>query len=465
MVRLQIWLDQEPVGVLSHEGTTNRFEFEYLPGWTGNRRSFPLSPALPLERPPELADEAHSAAVRQFFENLLPEGDALDHAAQANGIAKSNLVGMVIALGKETTGAVRVTVIGDDNDPVAHAAGRHDGRHDGRVEPHPDDHDSLRLVTPHQLSQRIRDRAQVPFSVWDGRVRLSIAGYQDKVAFYEHEGQWFLVDGPRLASTVIVKPVPANPQLQALPDVEHMCMLLAKRSGLWVAGTRLIHVPQPVLLVDRFDRIEADGRVQRLHIIDGCQALGLSVSMKYERPYGDSRDVKDIRDGVTYAKLFGLLDQGTQPALEKRALLRWVIYQILIGNTDAHGKNVSFFCSVAGLRLAPAYDLVSTLALGWDEKSAYAMAIGDAFAESELTPFEWAGFAKDCGLPIKLVAMELRRLAVRVRDELPQVLDTARAAGASDKATRAVSDIVEARCVRWVEQSPAIAKVRDGDLG
>jgi len=42
-------------------------------------------------------------------------------------------------------------------------------------------------------------------------VRLSIAGYQDKIAVYEREGRWYLVEGGRLASTDIVKPVPVQP--------------------------------------------------------------------------------------------------------------------------------------------------------------------------------------------------------------------------------------------------------------
>ena len=126
---------------------------------------------------------------------------------------------------------------------------------------------------------------------------------------------------------VIVKPMPARPQLESLPANEFMCMQLARRVGLDVPRTRLVHVPQPVLLVSRFDRVEAGARVQRLHLIDGCQALGMSVSMKYERPYGDNPDVRNIRDGITYAKLFRLMDQSVVPAHDRRALLRWAIFQ------------------------------------------------------------------------------------------------------------------------------------------
>lgn len=451
-MRLAIWVDQDLAGWLSHHGATNRFAFDYTQPWKDDPRSFEISPRLPLVRDPGQTVEAHSAEVRQFFENLLPEGEALDHAAQANGISKSNLVGLIVALGKETAGALRVTMAAAE----ASAAGD-DANHQPQRE--------LRLVTAAELSQRIRDRATVPFSVWDGKVRLSIAGYQDKIAVYERDGAWYLVDGSRLASTVIVKPMPTRPQLESLPANEFMCMQLAQRAGLDVPTTRLLHVPEPVLLVSRFDRHETQDRVQRLHLIDGCQALGLSVSMKYERPYGDNPDVRDIRDGVTYAKLFGLLHLSPVPARDRRSLLRWVIFQVLIGNTDAHGKNVSFFCGIDGLRLAPAYDLVCMPALGHDQLAdAYAMAIGDAFTAAELSPFEWVSFAHECELPVRLVAQQLRQLATRVMDTLPDAVDDAREAGVPQDVARRIADVVERNCRQWIQRAPEIAKVRATDL-
>lgn len=90
------------------------------------------------------------------------------HPAQAHGASKSNLLGLIQALGRETAGA-------------------------------------------------IRQRAELPFSVWDQTVRLSIAGYQDKIAVHERDGSLFLVDGGPMASTVIVKPVPIRAALAVLP--------------------------------------------------------------------------------------------------------------------------------------------------------------------------------------------------------------------------------------------------------
>jgi serine/threonine-protein kinase HipA len=456
MMRLAIWLDRDLVAWLDHDNESNRFALTYTPQWRASARAFPLSPHLPLDIVLAQTAETHSAQVRQFFENLLPEGEALDHAAQASGTSRSNLVGLLIALGKETAGALRVSVQQDAGDDLS--------VHAGEDEVHVRD-DGLRLVTPAQLSERIRMREAIPFSVWDGKVRLSIAGYQDKIAVYERAGEWFLVDGPRLASTVIVKPVPVDPRLASLPANEYLCMQLAQRVGLDVAPTRLVHVPEPVLLVGRFDRVEEEARVRRLHVIDGCQALGVSVAMKYERAYGDGRDVQHIRDGVSLPKLFRLLDASPHPARDKEALLRWTIFQILIGNTDAHGKNVSFFYDVRGLRIAPAYDLVCAPALAYDSLStSYAMAVGDAFSETDLSALEWAHFANQCGLPIRLVSQRLRQLAAKVLESLDDVIAETAGAGVTAKVARAASDAIVATSRRQLEIAPMMLKLRQADL-
>ena len=449
-MQLGIWLDQDLVAHLGHDAATNRFALAYTPKWRGAPRSFPLSPQLPLEPPADQSKESHSAQVRQFFENLLPEGEALDHAASAARIAKSNLVGLIIALGKETAGAVRVTAEGTH---IAPPGGPHHGD------------EGLRLVTPEQLSERIRNRAETPFSVWDGKVRLSIAGHQDKIAVYERGEQWYLVDGGPLASTVIVKPVPRSRSLASLPANEYTCMQLAERVGLQVPRTRLVHVPEAVLLVDRFDRIDEQSRVRRLHVIDGCQALGLSVSMKYERPYGDGRDVQHYRTGVSYAQLFRLLDQSPQPAVDKQALLRWAMFQVLVGNTDAHGKNLSFFCDVQGLRLAPAYDLVCTAALGAEHLSdTYALAVGNAFRSAELTPYEWATFARQCAIPIRMVSQQLRQLAVRMLNVLDDVVSDVVSAGVPREVAQSIAAIARANCQTQFELAPGIARVKPTDV-
>ncbi|MCB1946383.1 MAG: HipA domain-containing protein, partial [Thauera sp.] len=409
MMKLDVLMNGELAGTLSYTAQTHRYAFDYSPAWLSRKVRYALGPTLPLEVDEAMTEERHSALVRQFFENLLPEGQALDDAASTHKLSKGNLMGLLAALGGETAGALQLRLPGADVAPAAA---------------------TRRALSHAELSGRIRARPFHPFSVWDGRVRLSIAGFQDKIAVFEEDGQWALVEGGQLASTHILKPEPVTAQLAGLTGNEYFCMRLAQWAKLPVAEVALVHVPEPVLVVKRFDRELAAGRVARRHIIDGCQALGLSSALKYERPYGDTRDVRDLREGASLPMLFALLEHCARPAAERLALLRWTLFQVLIGNTDAHAKNLSFYLGREGLSLAPAYDLVCGLAFGGDQLlDTYAMAIGDAFHAQALSPYEWANFAHACALPFRQVSTELARMAQRVRDGLPQACEDARAAG------------------------------------
>lgn len=100
-------------------------------------------------------------------------------------------------------------------------------------------------------------------------------------------------------------------------------------------------------------------------------------------------------------------------------------------------------------------------ALGYDAlHDGYAMAIGDAFTAAELSPFEWASFAHQCGLPIRLVSQQLQQLATRVMDALPDVVDVVRKARVSQELAERIAGIVEKNSRRWIEHAPDIAKLR-----
>jgi len=444
-MELDVLLNGEVAGTLSYTASTHRYAFRYGPAWLSRKDRYALGPTLPLElavvaHGAEAAvQEQHSAAVRQFFENLLPEGQALDDAASTHRLSKGNLMGLLAALGGETAGALQLRQPGTELAPVA----------------------EIRRALAHaELSERIRARPFHPFSVWDGRVRLSIAGYQDKIAVFEEEELWSLVEGRYLASTHILKPEPVSTQFAGLTGNEFFCMRLAHWAKLPVAEVALVRVPEPVLVVKRFDREHRPGRVVRRHIIDGCQALGLSSALKYERPYGDARDVRDLRDGASLPMLFALLARSPRPVAERLALLRWTLFQVLIGNTDAHAKNLSFYVTREGLSLAPAYDLVCGIAFNGERRlDTYALAIGDAFQARELSPFEWAHFAHACALPFRQVSTELSRMAGRVREALPKACDDARRAGVELAQIEQIQGLIAAECERQAEMAPAVAKV------
>lgn len=397
--RLDAWVNGLRMGTLAYHDDSGRFAFVYAPEWMASRSAFPLSPALPLRAPKAVNGEHHSISVRRFFENLLPEGKALDDAVYAHRLSKANLYGLLLVLGRESTGAI--TLLPEGTLP-------------GQLS------DSRREVSREELAERIRNRTHEPFNVWDGRVRMSIAGFQDKLAVFVEGSRLYLVEG-RLASTHILKPEPLSPNLPFLVANEHFCLHLADALGLLSTKVDILRVPEPILLVERFDRLQHDGTVDRLHVVDGCQALDMAVGHKYERNFGSGRDVAHIRDGVSVARLFSIAELALAAAPMRLGLLRWCLVQYLIGNSDAHGKNVSFFVEPGGLRLAPSYDLVAVCVYPKVDHE-LAMAIGDEFDITKVRAYDWAELAVQCGLERRLVAREMTRMAKRLRKVLPELL-------------------------------------------
>lgn len=374
------------VGRLGFESLDETFSFDYDPRWPELAESYAISPHIPM-----LGQATPSSTIRRFLDNLLPEGRALDIVSTANQVSKNNIYGLIRELGQETSGAL--SFLAEDARPMRDGAAK-------------------REIGLDELRHRINQRALVPFMVWDGRVRMSIAGYQDKLAVYLdpdlEPDRFYLVEG-QLASTHILKPEPSEGRLPMLVANEHFCMSLARRLDLPVAPVSILRLPDPVLLIERFDRVRETEHVRRVHIVDACQALNFPVSYKYERNFGSGRDVRQIRDGVSFPRLFSLAEYTVQKAVTRLQLMRWALFNYLIGNCDAHGKNLSFFCRHDGLWLAPFYDLVSVVQYdGLDHE--LAMAYGNEFLLQGIAAFQWADFANLTGTPRPLLAREMRRL-------------------------------------------------------
>lgn len=388
----------ELIGKIAYTADADTFSFEYDESWIKSVNGYPISPAI------NFSSVASSSTVKKFFENLLPEGKGLDAIAQLNKVSKINLFAILIVVGQESTGGLMIV-------PPEFPFKCDDG-----VIP-------IRLIPDEELLSRIQSRDTIPFSAWDGKIRLSIAGFQDKIAvFISAEKKMYFAEHP-LASTHIIKPLPSNPELSTVVANEYYCMNLASLIGLQTANTRIHQLAEPnktssvpVLIVERFDRVfNADVQaVDRLHIIDACQLLNMSSVMKYERNYGSGRDVAHIREGVSLRKLFESALIMKNDILFTQQLLRWVLFQYIIGNADAHGKNISFFVKPGGeLVLAPTYDVVSTVIYnGLDDH--IAMGIGDEFKFKDIGAYHWAMFAEDCFIPRKVLSKEMNLTAKNV---------------------------------------------------
>jgi serine/threonine-protein kinase HipA len=432
----EVLINGKLAGWLTHDSKSDIYGFDYSQEWLNNPKRFPISPLLPLDATNQPGQEEQSRRVRHFFENLLPEGRFLDEASLANSLSKSNIFGLINAVGKETSGAISVGLSNDE--------------------------DRLRELSKNELSERIRARPEEPFSIWDGKVRLSIAGFQDKLSVLTLNDRWYFPEGKKFASTHILKPEPVAASLRGMTSNEFFCMRLAKRIGLPVSEVELIRIPEPVLVITRFDRILKKNGCERLHIIDGCQALGLPPAHKYERIYGSGEDVKNIREGANFPSLFDLANKCTTPVKQRINLLRWALFQVLIGNVDAHAKNMSFMVNESGFTMAPFYDLVSGMSFPDDRLDKnYAMAIGDAFSFEEISPYEWANFAHECGLPKRLVAKTVELDATNILRVLGDTYLEVINGGADEQHLSRVIDTIRTQSEKQVSMSKEILEIDD----
>lgn len=385
--RLRIYLGEQPIGFLLAD-SQGQLTLEYAPAWQAS--GFAISPHLPL------MPAANHQVVQRFLRNLLPEGQGFDILLENYQLSRANTFGIIRALGADTPGALQFL---PDTAQLMLSA-------------------QLRPILPAELLERLDNQPARNLIVWDGRPRLSVAGVQHKInVLADAQGGLAFGEGS-LCSTHILKFEPANQNHVVLN--EYLVMQLAKAIGLSVAAVELRRFGQHrALLVTRFDRKRQGDTVLRRHLIDGCQALDLPPEYKYERNFGNSRDVANIRDGASLPHLFAFCDHCRSPALARKFVLEWVLFNLIISNWDAHGKNISFFVGKNGIEPAPCYDLVN-IAVYPEYQQELAMALGDDF-DTCISAFQLTEFAESCGLPRSLVQATLTAMCKQVVEQLPRV--------------------------------------------
>jgi serine/threonine-protein kinase HipA len=136
---------------------------------------------------------------------------------------------------------------------------------------------------------------------------------------------------------------------------EALCMRIAYHLGISAAKVEVGEFDgMQVLIVERYDRSRTDqGKVVRLHQEDFCQAQGVRSEQKYED-----------RGGPSLSRCAKLLDQWSQDKDRLERLLDINTLNVIVGNGDAHAKNLSLLYSGGRqmwASLAPAYDVVSTV--------------------------------------------------------------------------------------------------------
>ncbi|MGU9982562.1 type II toxin-antitoxin system HipA family toxin [Phreatobacter sp. HK31-P] len=377
---LDIWWDGRLVGQLTQD-RHGELGFAYAPDWLDDEAAQPLSASLPKRAEPFTRREC-----RPFFGGLLPEEGQRDAAAQALGVSRANDFALLDRLGGDVAGALQLLPPGEEPATLA-------------PDQRPTPLDDAGLI-------RVLDALPVrPLLAGEGGLRLSLAGAQSKVPVVLVEGAVAL-PAPGQPTTHILKP-PIS-RFMATTENEAFVMRLAAAIGLDVAPAEARTVQdRTFLLVQRYDRaIGADGIVRRIHQEDFCQALGVPPETKYAS-----------EGGPTFKDCFALLRRvAARPAVDVLKLLDAVIFNVIAGNADAHGKNFSILYDAEGPRIAPLYDLLATVAYP-DLSPKFAMKVGKRATLAELDAKGWAAFAADAGIGLPLIRRRVAEISNGVLDK------------------------------------------------
>lgn len=384
---LHVCWNSSLVGELTQDGA--RLSFRYDEVYRSTHGALPLSRHLPLG---DLVFD--DSATRAFFANLLPEGDIRRQVARQLGVSAENVFALLEGIGGDCAGAVSIL----HHDDIRGATGHY------------------RPISLESLALELANLPAHPFLAGDEGVRLSLAGAQNKLPLYVEDGNYFVPEGNHASSHILKT---AIPQLENTVVNEAFCMNLAQKVGMPVPVAQVVEIGgQQVYMVERYDRKRiAHGEIERLHQEDFCQALGIIPEMKYEQ-----------EGGPGFVDCFRLVEEWSdEPILDSLSLLKWALFNFLIGNADSHAKNLSFLYAGGMVRLAPFYDLLST-AVYERVSNKFAMKMGGQKDPRYLMATHLDRFAAEAGIEFRTVRAQLLELCGKMQVEIGPLAESYREA-------------------------------------
>ena len=380
-IPLNVFLNGRLVGQLRRQ-SSGAIDFQYDDDWLGWEQAFPVSLSMPLREDRFIGDP-----VIAVFDNLLPDNDQIRRRlAERVRAGGSDAYSLLAAVGRDCVGALQFLPEGMDPG----AAGSLEGR----------------PLEDADIAAMLGDLRRAPLGLdEEGEFRISLAGAQEKTALLHWRDQWQVPHGAT-ATTHILKPeigrLPNGIDLSQSIENEHLCMRQTAAFGLPAARTEIAEFSgRRALVIERFDRLwTRDGRLLRLPQEDGCQALSVPPTRKYE-PDG----------GPGMRQILELLKASDEPEADQRTFLKAQIVFWLLGATDGHAKNFSVFLLPGGrFRLTPLYDVMSAqpnVDAGQirHNRVKLAMVVGDNrhYVIDEILPRHFLQTAGSAGVPASLV--------------------------------------------------------------
>ena len=368
---LNVWYQDQIVGYLwrDHQGNMS---FKYDDDWNG----FPLSISLPLNKIPD------SLIAHRFFANLLPEGSARDRLCIRFRCPDTDF-DLLREIGSECAGAISILPI----------------------EKSPDLNQSYKKLDDEVLTKIIETRGAA-LNLED-KPRLSLAGAQDKITVHVKDDEiYFPVN--QTPSTHILKFEVRD--FKNVPLYEVYTTKLARAIGLNTVDIELNYLGDYSYTISkRYDRI-TDDRITRIHQEDFCQALGLKE--KYQRA-----------ETPNFAQCYQLIIENSgNPLIDAEQLIKWQIFNLIAGNSDAHIKNISFLYGGYSPRLAPFYDLVCTRAIEHLDET-LALAVGHQKNPNQITKKDLLELSAQCNVRPRRIFDIVHQMLSDIEDNKDKVRD------------------------------------------
>ncbi|WP_300267043.1 HipA domain-containing protein [Microbacterium sp.] len=323
---LDVYLYEALVATITRRG--ENLQLRYLPEYVESDSPVPISVTLPVVTTP-----FGNLDTKRFLDNLLPDrADVRSRWAREAKLASDSTFDLLSVYGADVAGALEFHPVGTP----------------------PRQEEDLTPLTAKEIGDRIR-QIRRDDSDWlqhhAAAEGFSLGGAQGKFALALRGDQWFEPSG-RKPSTHIFKP-----GIQPLPGsdiTEHITLQVARLLEIDAAASVIAEFDgEHVLVVERFDRFDANGAVGRLHQEDLAQATGTSHIQKYESDGGPG-----------YREIFTVFDRNLSAADAKTAkerVAKLLIFSWIIGHNDGHSKNYSLTHVPGRSVLAPFYDLNSSL--------------------------------------------------------------------------------------------------------
>jgi len=417
---LHVLMGGVPLGRIVREG--NNHVLTYAPQWIERGdRAVTLSLSMPM------TGRAHAGdTVTNYLWNLLPDSDpTLEGWARKFQVSPRNPFTLLSHTGEDCPGAIQL--VRDEALRGVTGSGTVEWIDEAEIE--------------RRLAELRRDAGTSGRTAGETG-QFSLPGAQPKTALTYLDGRWGVPSG-RMATTHILKP--PIPDLKGHAENEHICLSVAASIGLRAASTRVMRFGDEVaIVVERYDRTVRDDRILRSHQEDMCQALGIHPARKYENEGGPG-----IRTIVTE-----VLRWSQDSLAARRDFIKAVVYNQIIGGSDAHAKNYSIQHAGGGrMRLAPLYDIASIWPYEREtRKLRMAMKVGGKYRFDDILPRHWEAETRACGMHPEDALGPMRDMLARLPDEFSATARSAVAGGLSQALVTPLVDAVARRCKRLAEQ-------------